>query len=461
MSKKTKKPPNETVKGNNKHLTLDDRIFIEKSLDAGDDFKTIASHLQKSPSTISREVRSRLEKAAPKERLTFGRGLDCPTNYCKHQSGCKITKLCPESTCSPIKRCASCNRCNRICEKFEPDDCYKRLNSAPYVCNGCPNTRRCKKVKQFYKATTADGKYKERLVESRSGVNLTIDEHKKLDELISPLLKKGQPLFHIYTNNKDSMPCSQRSIYRYLDMGMFEAKNIDLPRRVRYKKRYSNNSSSKELKEVRKAKIGRTYDDLRNLIADNPELACQIVEMDTVMGCQESRKSLLTLYFVNSSLQLAFLLDRHTEEAVGEVFDYLEELLGLDTFRKLFFIIKTDNGVEFADPVFLESSIHGEKRTSIYYCDPYSSYQKAECEKNHEFIRYVIPKGTSMDNLIQEDIDLMMSHINSLSRPKYCGCTPYEVAKLYFGEDVLNKLGLTRIKADEINLKPDLLKKKK
>ena len=53
----------------------------------------------------------------------------------------------------------------------------------------------------------------------------------------------------------------------------------------------------------------------RNLIADNPELACQIVEMDTVMGCQESRKSLLTLYFINSSLQLAFLLDRHTKES--------------------------------------------------------------------------------------------------------------------------------------------------
>ena len=97
--------------------------------------------------------------------------------------------------------------------------------------------------------------------------------------------------------------------------------------------------------------------------------------------------------------------------------------------------------------------------TSIYYCDPSSPYQKGACEVNHELIRRVIPKGASMDDLTQEDIFLMMNHINSYKRKKLNDRSPYETFSFYYGEEVLEKLGCRPVAASDIMLKPALLKK--
>ena len=94
----------------------------------------------------------------------------------------------------------------------------------------------------------------------------------------------------------------------------------------------------------------------------------------------------------------------------------------------MFPIILTDNGSEFADPEKFEKGINGEKRTRLYYCEARHSEQKGELEKNHEYIRYVLPKKTSFDELTQEKVQLMVNHINSTSRPKFNGETPINKA---------------------------------
>ena len=128
---------------------------------------------------------------------------------------------------------------------------------------------------------------------------------------------------------------------------------------------------------------------------------------------------MLTVFFTNSELMLAFLRDHNTARSVTEVINSLDTTLGRKLFQELFPVVLTDRGSEFTDPLAIECDMTtGELRTRIFFCDPQRSDQKGACEVTHEMIRRVLPKGTSFDHLIQDDIDLMMSHINSYTRKK-------------------------------------------
>jgi IS30 family transposase len=134
------------------------------------------------------------------------------------------------------------------------------------------------------------------------------------------------------------------------------------------------------------------------------------------------------------------------------------DTVGPDYFKRLFPLILTDNGSEFSDPKSIETIQGTEKLTNIFYCYPYSAFQKPEVENNHELIRRVIPKGKSMDHLVQADITLLMSHVNSYIRKKLNDQSPYDSFSSRYGFKLINALGITRIDANDIILKPSLLK---
>ena len=113
---------------------------------------------------------------------------------------------------------------------------------------------------------------------------------------------------------------------------------------------------------------------------------------------------------------LSFIIDSCSKLAVKEVIDKLYEVLGHEVFKNHFPVILTDNGSEFKNPKDLELDAKGNQRTKIFYCNPMASYQKPHVEKIHEYIRYITPKGISLNNRTQEEITLMMNHINSTSR---------------------------------------------
>ena len=97
----------------------------------------------------------------------------------------------------------------------------------------------------------------------------------------------------------------------------------------------------------------------------------------------------------------------------------------------------------------------------IYYTRTYSSSDKAECEKNHVIVRYINPKGDSWDNLTQDDVNKMFSHINSYPRESLEKKTPYQVSLKKFGKEFLESVGIYEVDKKEVVLTPDLLKKKK
>jgi IS30 family transposase len=189
---------------------------------------------------------------------------------------------------------------------------------------------------------------------------------------------------------------------------------------------------------------------------ENPDTP--LVEMDTVEG-EKGGKVLLTLHFVQAEMMLAFLRDHNDSRSVIDIFDLLYETIGHDLFCKVFRVCLTDNGSEFSNPVALENSSDGRQRTRIFYCDPGRPDQKGSAERNHEFIRRFFPKGSSFDHCTQEDIRIMMDHINSYHRESIGGRSPYEMFSFMYGEEILKLLKCHTVPASEVTLKKSVFRK--
>ena len=100
---------------------------------------------------------------------------------------------------------------------------------------------------------------------------------------------------------------------------------------------------------------------------------------------------------------LAFIREYNDAQSVVDIFNYLQNILGINKFKELFILILTDNGSDFSNPTEIEVDLNtGEKRTQIFYCHPSSPYEKGSCEVNHELLRKFFP-GTSFDNFTEED----------------------------------------------------------
>jgi IS30 family transposase len=430
------------IPGNQKHLTLEDRMYIAEKLNAGETFKDIARFLCKDPTTISKEVKG--------HRLSdwYHKGTFYNAhNFCVHRYHCKKTNACDKVILCGVK-CTSCPTCNQTCRDFEKERC-KRLDKAPYVCNGCDKQiNRCTIAHKYtYNAEFADRKYRNKLSDSRSGISMTRHELCEKDNIISPLIAQGQSPYQILTNHPE-LDMSVRTMYSYIDQGLFCARNVDLKRKVKFKVRKCHKTQITN----RSVFINRTYDDFKELGLSS------FTEMDTVHSSRESNKTLLTFFFTKEKLFLAFLMNRCTKGAVRLVFDRLEKRMGTYEFISVFEHILTDRGSEFGDPASLETGIYGLERTSIYYCDPMRSGQKGALEQAHTMLRMVLPKGTSFEFLTQWDVNLIVNHINSTPRESLGGKTPYNAALETLGEDILKAFQLRPIAPDEVNLTPKLIR---
>jgi len=426
-----------------KHLTLDERVTIKTMLDKKESFKSIGRALNKDCTTISKEVRNRI---VFRKTGCFGNNF----NDCVNRWNCTITKLCKDSDCKR-KQCRKCPKCHYVCDDYQKELCPVH-SKPPYVCNGCEKRHKCTLEKHEYSAVPAHNEYKEILSESRQGVVISEAESLALDRFISPLLRKGQSIHHICTSNPSEIMFSEKTIYNYVDYGMFEARNLDMPRKVRFRPRKSKHDSVKVDKACR---VGRTYKDYIEYIKEFPDLST--VQIDSVIG-EIGGKVLLTIHFVKAEFMLAFIRDRNTAASVETIFERLYWELFPDHFMRLFPVLLADNGSEFSDPKAIELDKEGNQRARMFYCDPSSPYQKGAAENNHSMIRRVLPKGASFNHLTQDDIDLMMHHINSYSRSNLGDFTPHEIFAHFYGKEMLEKLGAKLIPANEVTLLPALLK---
>jgi len=429
---------------NEKHLTLSDRTTIEAGMKGGRSFKNIAAELGKDPSTISKEVRAHIIICEKKD--TFNPCL--LRKECSHNGD--LCKQCSYKWGHACNRCKS-KGCYTVCPDYVERVC-ERLTKPPYVCLGCTERHSCRLQRRIYSAKTAQAEYEEKLSDSRQGYASSREDIQRLDEIISPLVKQGQSIHQICVTNADIIMLDEKTIYNYIDAGLLSVGNIDLPRKVRYRVR----KKKKPVRVDKKCHVGRTHDDYLVYIEANPDT--NTVEMDSVEG-RKGGKVLLTIYFPNCALMLAFIRDHNDARSVTEVFNRIDKLVGRKNFRNLFPVLLGDRGSEFTDPTSIECDSKGNVRTKVFYCDPQRSDQKGGCEVTHEMIRRILPKGTSFDNLVQDDIDLMMSHINSYIRKKLGNQSAYRLFSSFYGEKILKKLGIKEIPSSDINLTPKLLQK--
>ena len=431
-----------------KHLTIDERHDIEQCLNKQKSFKEIGRMLNRDPTTISKEVVGHI-----KVRNVGGKSY--PFNACKKRNICKKV----QSICKPCHHlytrdlfCARCGECNSICSSYEEERCPK-LGLPPYVCNGCKRITRCQLQKQYYYSAFAQQEYEAVRSESRQGIATAPEELQRIDAVISPLIKQGQSIHHICSTHADEIMLNEKTIYNYIDASLLSVGNIDLPRKVRYRRR----QKKKLIKLDRGCYEGRTYQDFQRYVKENPDLP--IVEMDSVEGTRNRGKVLLTIFFRSCSVMLAFLRDANTARSVADIINGLYESLGHECYCELFPIILTDRGSEFTNPSAIECTGWGEIRSRVFYCDPQMAGQKGGIEVTHEFIRRILPKGTPFNELHQPDIDLLVNHINSYARKKLGNRSAYQLLSFLYGDDILAKLNAKLILADDINLTPKLLKK--
>lgn len=395
-----------------KHLSLSDRIDIEKYLNYGFNYSQIGRILNKSDRTIAYEVKKH------KQRIK--------------KNNFNNTKYFP-------------------CEK---------LNHTPFVCNGCDSKISCRKTRYEYFAKQADNEYNNLLSSSRVGIDMNCDEFINLNKILTEEVgNKGHSFSMVINNHKSDISKCKRTLYNYVEKGYIDINNIDLPRKVRYKKR-----TKKQEVNIRNTKIreGRTYKDFLKYKEDffvKNGFDANIVQMDTVIGPYKSNEScILTLLFTASNFLMVFKLENKTTESVNKMLDYLKDTLGLELFSKLFQIILTDNGAEFFDPDYIEYNGLYEK-SRVFYCDPRQSQQKGKIEVAHEYIRRYIPKGTSFNPYSQEQLTLMCNHINSVPRDKFKGLSAFKVQQVIVPDKFFKKLNYKEIYKLDVNLKSNLLKK--
>jgi len=390
-------------------LTKAERGAIEHALDKRTSARQIANNLGRSASSIADEV---------KRNRTLTTGSD---------KGSRVTSV--------------------------PDKACQKLQAWPYVCNGC-SARRChcnKPWKCEYSATRAQALADNLASQSRRGIDMDEREFEKIASIIRYDLSRGLSPSQIAHAHQDEFKVAVSTIYRWIAAGYAGMSNMELRRQVGYKQRNHDN-------ETRSTSHGaaRSYAAFLDLGTDICDGA---IEMDCVIGRAKDTKCILTLYHRPTKLQLAILLPEKTSSAVASALDMVEGLLGKESFRKIFGTILTDNGTEFSNFASLEKSCFPGKvaRCKVYYCDVRQSQQKGGCERNHVELRKILPKKRDIvfDNLTNQDMAVLMSHLNSEPRGSLAGLDAITMFKAAFGktaEALLDGLGIVHISYAELNM---------
>ena len=417
------------------HLTSEERRIIETGIRNGSTKTAIAKTIGKDNSTIGKEIKLH-------RKLKFKCTLPRP--------------------CANYRRCKYKRECRPNCEGFVQFTC-KRRDRSPGACNGCKVNSSCRFDKYYYDPADAEHEYRMTLVDSRSGYNITTQEAKAIGEKIEPLLKQGLSPYAILQAHPE-INLSEKTLYTYIENKVFEGLAdigpMDLRRQVSRKMSRKKANIYKK-REDRRYLIGRTYKDYKAYMEENPDIS--VNQMDTVYNDGTNGPFIQTFKFVDVGLLFALYHDEKTSDEMKNGVDQLETVLGKEVFRKYSHVLLTDRGGEFTAADVMEMDSDGLRRTRVFYCDPMQSGQKGTLENNHIELRYILPHEVDLRQLglvDQDALNTVLSHVNSIPIEKFGGKTPLDIAEFMY-PDLYEKLitfGLRRIPADELILKPSLLK---
>ncbi|MCM1244833.1 MAG: helix-turn-helix domain-containing protein [Roseburia sp.] len=279
------------IPGNQKHLTLEDRIYIEKALSHGESFKNIACFLCKDPTTISKEVK--------KHRLSdwYHKGTFIMPEISAYTDTIAARPMHATRSSSAASNALPSRPATRPAGISSGNGAAGWIK-APYVCNGCDKAvHKCTIAHKYvYNARFADRKYREFLSDCRSGISMTKKELLEKDRLVSHLIYQGQSPYQIVTNHPE-LDMSVRSLYTYIDKRLFTSMNVDLKRKPKFRPRKCHKTQITD----REVFSGRRYSDF--LMID-PDRISRAAKMDTVHSSMDSKRVLLTFYLGRKNCSL-------------------------------------------------------------------------------------------------------------------------------------------------------------
>lgn len=264
-----------------------------------------------------------------------------------------------------------------------------------------------------YSADIAEQKYREHLKSKGPGLKIGADreyseyiEYKICSEGYSPAAVLGE----IKAKGiKFNTSVSKSTLYSYIDKGIFlTLTNKHLP--------VKRNKLKRTYRRVRPKRAPRGTS-IEKRPADISVRDCLgHWEMDCVVGKAGTKKTLLVLTERYSRFELIRLMPDKTMASVVNALDGIECKFGTDAFRSLFKSVTVDNGSEFSDAAGMERSIDGGRRTSIYFCHPYSAYERGSNENANKLIRRHYPKGTSFERVTHKAVRKLQDWINNYPR---------------------------------------------
>lgn len=407
----------------NVHFTLETRKLIEERLNESKTITEISNELQRDRSNIGKEIMKHRIATFPS---TFN--YDHP---CLKHVNCSMKTY----------------ECYKTCKNIEIKLC-ENLISSPHVCNGCQKKKYCRHVRYYYNAVEANNEYVNSWKKDRSKLRYTPLELDILNNDFKVLVLNCKSIYHaLIVINKRGFNFKISTIYKQIERGQLALKKSDLPRCRKTKQKEVRDKSYKRDID------GHTYEDYNSYKEENPNAI--ETQMDTVEGIKENDAPVFfTIEIVDIKFILIFKLTSQNAKEISNKLKLLKEILGNEIIEKIFEILLTDNGKEF---IRLDDLKEILPNANIFYCHPYSSYEKGNIENNHELIRRVIPKGVSLKCYTQKDLDLLCSHINSLYRESLDGKCPFDLVENYISKDVLDKLNLKKIDDDKVVLVPKLL----
>lgn len=390
------------AKKDNKHskLTINDRMLIQACIAKGESAKLIAERIGFSASTVYREIKRGSKTRNP------GAG-----------------------------KCAKIGRIG--------------------ICNFCSKKAYCRLEKRFYDYENASDESKRRRSEARSGTRIPGECLAKLDSLSQQIRDTGS-IHHVFVANEwASKICCERTLRRLVYSGVLSVKAHELRRYVRFKRGSQKSQKAKKIliRDVR-ALVGRTHDDFLAYTAAHKKAI--VTQYDSVIGKRDDRTAILTITFPRFNLQIGRLITKgDPSSAKKTIVNVMSKLINAG-FSDAFEACLCDNGTEFATFYEIEDAakLAGASECRAFYARPYRSNDKAECERNHEFVRYVFPKGKSFDGLTQESVDSAFDNINSLVRAGKGNRTPSEAAERVFGKAFLEAIGVKKIDKRKVRLNP-------
>ena len=207
---------------------------------------------------------------------------------------------------------------------------------------------------------------------------------------------------------------SVATIYSYIKKGLFlRITQVDLPRRGKRKNSYKK----VEKKEPARAPAGESIEQRPAEIRSREQFGHW--EMDTVYSAKtSSKKALLVLTERKTRWEIIIMIPNRKAETIVKALDALERRYGAVNFRKIFRSITVDNGSEFAMADGIERSAINKTlpRTKVYFCHPYSSWERGSNENQNLMIRRKHPKGTDFAKVTKAEIEATAQWINNYPR---------------------------------------------